>query len=88
MWEKLVSILNPHKALKKVLHKVNNNKKKKADIIRSMTDEELARYIAATQISTTKEVCSMLGLVFEETDDMLKDATQEILVDIQQFMEV
>ena len=59
-----------------------------ADRIRATSDEELADWIARTQIANIKEASGIVGFPFEVTENMLAETTQDALEWLKQPAEV
>ena len=58
--------------------------KTRADRLRSMTDEELAAWLARQQIVDVTNACEVLGLQYTESPDTHERATKEALQWLQQ----
>ena len=65
-------------------HNESQKPQTKADRIRAMSDEELAKWLARSQIENAKEMCDILGIVFPATDEMVDKTTQQALAWLQQ----
>jgi hypothetical protein len=62
-------------------HKVLTN----ADRIRAMTDEELAEWLARTQIEAIKDAMTILRLPYDESDEIVEMGKAETLEWLQQL---
>ncbi len=51
----------------------------RADRIRAMSDEELARWLARSQVIHCRATLAVFGLKFDDEENMLEEATQEYL---------